>query len=210
MPNRLLAAFWRPGPRVEISGALYPSRGDCESSPAGARPGAAHLPVERLRPWQPPADDDPRRGRVRAAFSPTCAPHGLPAYPPLWVAGESGTAGHPCPLSQCAPAAPRDPARAPTCPGASAQAGKARGTLSSLPAWAYGLGGPPRSPADTIRAGAATAQRRYLVGGLPQEHAPAIASRQGRSHVLPVQGDVRSQLVRAGSAVRGTPRQSGG
>jgi len=25
-----------------------------------------------------------------------------------------------------------------------------------------------------------------------------------------VQGDVRSQLVRAGSAVRGTPRQSGG
>ncbi|SRR5438445_3497255 len=143
-------------------------------------------------------------------IAPTCAPHGLPAYPPLWVAGESGTAGHPCPLSQCAPAAPRDPARAPTCPGASAQAGKARGTLSSLPAWAYGLGGPPRSPADTIRAGAATAQRRYLVGGLPQEHAPAIASRQGRSHVLPVQGDVRSQLVRAGSAVRGTPRQSGG
>src|SRR5258708_1583763 len=134
-------------------------------------------------------------------IAPPCAPHGLPRYPPLWVAGESGTAGPPCPLSQCAPAAPRDPARAPTCPGASAQAGKARGTLSSLPAWAYGLGGPPRSPADTIRAGAATAQRRYLVSGLPQEHAPASASRQGRSHVLPVQGDVRSQLVRAGSAV---------
>src|SRR5262249_30080621 len=90
---------------IEVSRALYASRGDRESSPASAGGRAGDLSVERLCPWQPSTAHDPRGRRIHPALPAPYLARRFPASPPLWVARKSRRPGDARAVPRAAPAA---------------------------------------------------------------------------------------------------------
>ena len=152
-------------PGLEVSRALYASRGDRESSLAGAGGRAGDLSVERLCPWEPPTPDDPRCHRVRPAVPAPYLALGLPASPSLWCARASCPPGEARSVPGIPPAADERSTFGASCHQGGSSTGGCWGSMSSLPAWADGLGANPAPPARALRQVDAAAGLGYLIIG---------------------------------------------
>jgi len=144
------APCWWPWAGAEVSRALYASRGDHESAPAGTGGGAGDLSVARLGPWQPARADDARCRRVHSTVPASYPAHRLPTYPPVWVAREPGPPGEAQGMSGAVPAAVKRHTVCAAEPHGDSSARRTRGGVSRVPARAPGLGRNPPLPAHPL------------------------------------------------------------
>src|SRR5262249_41000630 len=83
------ASIWWSDAGVTLSRPLYPSRGYFQSSLAGIRWRARHLPLEKLCPRWQAGSDEARDMRVLAPLLPACAAQSVCAHPPLRISRQS-------------------------------------------------------------------------------------------------------------------------